>query len=459
MKKHPILIPTILLALCATGFPAAKESPAPSPTPLVECRVELDRAILPADTPQTAIIKISLDAGVLPQKTERPPVNLCVVIDRSGSMAGSKIENARLAALEALDRLGRDDVFSLVTYDSTVETLIPAAPVANLARAREIIRGITARGNTALFGGVSQGASELRKHMEDGGKAYVHRMIMLSDGLANVGPSSADELGRLGSSLGKEGISVSTIGLGNDYNEDLMTRLSGRSDGNSYFVENSQDLARIFNAELGDVLSVVARKVVVTIVCPEGVRPVRTVGREGVIRGQSVEMRLNHLYGGQERFLLLEVEVPATAANQSRPLARAEVRYLHAITQAEERRSASVEARFSPEEKVVVASANPVVQNAYWLNKGAEAKDESIRLYEAGRRQEAVKLLEFNSQELLRNAAVYDLPELEREARNIASQSERLDRQGLTPGNRKELKTEAFQEGQQQRSKLRYEKY
>ncbi len=454
MKTYRRLILAGLAGLTHAGMAAPS-----SPSPIVECRVELDRAILPANSKQTAVIKITLDAGMLPQKTDRPPVNLCVVMDRSGSMSGSKIENARLAALEALERLGRDDVFSLVTYDSKVETLIPAAKIHNLSATREIIRGITARGNTALFGGVSQGASELRMHMEDGEKPYVHRMIMLSDGRANVGPSSADELGRLGSSLGKEGISVSTIGLGTDYNEDLMTRLSGRSDGNSYFVENSQDLGRIFNEELGDVLSVVARKVVVTIECPEGVRPLRTVGREGTIRGQTVEMRLNHLYGGQERFLLLEVEVPATAADQSRPLARAEVRYKHALTLAEERQTAAVEARFSQEEQAVVSSANPVVQNVYWLNKGAEAKDEAVRLYEQGRQQEAVKLLDFNSRELRANAARYDLPELENEARNMADQSQRLDAAGLTPGNRKELKTEAFQESQQQRSKLRYEKY
>ena len=81
------------------------------------------------------------------------------------------------------------------------------------------------------------------------------------DGLANVGPASPDDLGRLGASLMKEHISVSTIGLGTDYNEDLMTKLSGQSDGNSYFAETSDDLPGIFTKELGDVLSVVASKV------------------------------------------------------------------------------------------------------------------------------------------------------------------------------------------------------
>ena len=100
-------------------------------------------------------------------------------------------------------------------------------------------------------------------------------MILLFDGLANVGPSSPADLGRLGKAFLKEGISVTTVGVGNDFNEDLMTQLSQTSDGNHYFVETSSDLPRIFAQELGDVLSVVARKVVVEIECPEGIRPIR----------------------------------------------------------------------------------------------------------------------------------------------------------------------------------------
>src|SRR5205085_8842601 len=124
-------------------------------------------------------------------------------------------------------------------------------------RLEEAICSIEAGGNTALHGGVSRGAAEIRRHLDDG--HYVNRIILLSDGLANVGPSTPEELGRLGTSLMKEGISVTTIGLGLGFNEDLMTRLAQRSDGNTYFVESSADLPRIFAAELGDVLNVVAR--------------------------------------------------------------------------------------------------------------------------------------------------------------------------------------------------------
>ena len=91
---------------------------------------------------------------------------------------------------------------------------------------------------------------------------------------------------------------MTTVGVGTDYNEDLMTRLAQNSDGNSYFVESSYDLPRIFATELGDVLSVVARKVQLIIECSDGVRPLTIIGRQGRIRGRAVELYLNQLYPG-----------------------------------------------------------------------------------------------------------------------------------------------------------------
>lgn len=282
-------------------------------------------------------------------------MNLCIVLDRSGSMSGQKIEKAKDAAIEALRRLGPRDVFSLVVYDHSVDTIIPAQLVANAEWIESRIRDIRPGGNTALYGGVSQGAAEIRKHLEDSSR--VHRLLLLSDGLANVGPSSSADLGRLGTSLLKEGISVTTVGVGTDYNEDLMTQLAQNSDGNTYFVESSVDLPRIFAAELGDVLNVVARKVHLEIECADGTRPVRIIGRDGRIRDRSVEIYLNQLYGGQEKYALVEVEVPATPADKERAIAVAHCRYENALTQEPGRSSANASARFSSNERAVIDSA------------------------------------------------------------------------------------------------------
>ena len=217
---------------------------AESSIPKVKCRVETDRAVFLAGDAQKAVIKIALETPPVPLTIDRPPVNLSIILDRSGSMSGSKIDQAKSAAIEALKRLSSTDTFSLVVYDHVVKTIIPAQRVVDIHRIIEKIKLIHTGGNTALFGGVSQGAAEIRKYLEGN---YVHRIILLSDGLANVGPNTPEDLGRLGAALIKENISVTTVGVGTDYNEDLMARLSQKSDGNIYFVESSYDLPKIFD--------------------------------------------------------------------------------------------------------------------------------------------------------------------------------------------------------------------
>jgi len=149
-----------LPAFSAPASATASTSPA---TPPITLRVELDRGVLPADTNDRAIVKIAIDGSRLPRAEARPPVNLCIVLDRSGSMQGEKLTQAKRAAIEAVNHLGAGDIFSLVIFDDKIETLIPATRIAGDTRLIENrIRQITSRGSTALFAAVSQGASEIR---------------------------------------------------------------------------------------------------------------------------------------------------------------------------------------------------------------------------------------------------------------------------------------------------------
>jgi len=363
--------------------------------PAVALRIELDRSVFAADTSERAIVKVCLDGVRLSRPEARQPVNLSIVLDRSGSMSGDRIERAKEAAIEAVSRLGPDDILSLVVYDTTASTLIPARRVGNGRDIERIIRSIRAGGNTALYAGVTQGASELRKNIED--RRYVHRIILLSDGQANVGPSTPDDLGRLGAALLREGIAVTTVGVGLDYNEDLMTRLAMRSDGNTYFAETSASLSRIFAAELGDVLNVVARGAVVYVEFPEGIRPLAVVGRTGAVKGQRAEITLGQIYGGQEKFALVEAEIIPTSAGIEREIARARVTCEDIAAQRTIELAALGRARFSSDKSAVIASANHQVQADFAANRIAEVKEKAIELTDSGRQAEAAKLLRSNA--------------------------------------------------------------
>ncbi len=415
----------------------------------VDLRIEFDRPVLPADEVQRAIVKIGLSGCRPPRPSERPPVNLVIVLDRSGSMSGDKIAQAREAAIEALRRLDRRDVFSLVVYDHEVSTLIaPQAPT-DLSWLERQIRAITSRGNTALFAGVSQGAAELRKNLERSG--FVHRVLLLSDGMANVGPSSPDDLGRLGTALRREGIAVTTVGLGDGFNEDLMAALAQRSDGNHYYVAESGDLPQIFAKELGDVLNVVAQQVEVTIEFPEGVRVLRSIGREADCRGRNVSFGLNQLYGGQEKFLLVEVEVPAAKADEVRTLAKARAVFADALDGARRELAAEGQVRYTRDETRVKSEANLRLQTEYASNRVAEAKSQAIALADAGRQAEAARVMRESSAELFGSAAYFSNAPMAAVAEQAKKEAEEVAEKGIDREKRKAMRADEYQTRNQQK--------
>ncbi|MFC1833448.1 VWA domain-containing protein [Thermodesulfobacteriota bacterium] len=414
---------------------------------LVRCKVELDRTVLPAGAPRKAVMKVTLAAARPTKKMKRPSVNLAIVLDRSSSMTGPKLGKAKSGLLQALRRLESKDVFSVVAYNHEIDTVVPAQSAKNAEMIEARVRGIRASGRTALFGGVSQGAAEIRKHLD--GK-YFHRIILLSDGLANVGPRSPEDLGRLGVALGKEGISVSTVGVGSDYNEDLMTRLSQSSDGNTYFVESSDDLPRIFAAELGDVLSVVAKNVRITIQCAKGVKPLTIIGRDGRISGQTVELSLNQLYGGQEKFALVEIEVPTGKSGEEKEIAVAQVSYKNPFTQIAETSSGRAKVRLSADSTEVRKSANVVAIKDYWLNLSAGAQDKAIALADSGKIQEAAKELRRSANTLREQAENFKIPALTKRAAELETQAAEIAARGMTRKSRKLLRTDSYQTRNQQ---------
>jgi Ca-activated chloride channel family protein len=417
----------------------------------VRLRVDFDRPVLPAGSTERVVMKVSLDCLRLPMPSERPPVNLTLVLDRSGSMAGDKLDKAREAAIEVIRRLSPEDIFSLVIFDNEVRTLIPARHVRNRGELEELVCSIRAGGGTALYAGVSQGASELRRNLDS--RRYVHRMILLSDGQANVGPSTPAELGWFGRSLVKEGISVTTIGLGLGYNEDLMTRLAQSSDGNTYFAESSSDLERIFNGELGDVLSVIARRVVLVLDFPEGVRPIAFVGREGRVDGRRAELTLNQLYGGQEKYALIEVEVTPGDEGCERPTATANLSYEDVRSQRHASCSASGVLRYTRSETEVRKAVNQAVQVAYATNVIAEAKDKAVEYVDANRKEEGARLVRARVDALMAMPAAAANSELCKKAGEAMRDAKQLESSGLDSAARKAYRAENQQVKAQQNSR------
>jgi Ca-activated chloride channel family protein len=269
----------------------------------------------------------------------------------------------------------------------------------------------------------------------------VNRIILLSDGQANVGPSSPSELGNLGASLIKEGISVTTLGLGVDYNENLMTQLAQKSDGNHYFIENTTDLARQFGYEFDDVLSVVAQEVTVRITCSEGVRPIRVLGRESDITGQTVTTYLNQVYGNQEKFVLLELETPAGTDGMTRNIADVQVNYVNMATKSADKITRGATARFTRSASLVETNTNPRVMAAAVEQIAVERNKLAVSLRDQGRIEEARRVLLDNGAYLNSNAGALKSQELADYAKKQEKDAANLD-EAVWATQRKEILSE-----------------
>lgn len=342
-------------------------------------------------------LKISLTGFGL-EATKRSPINLALVIDRSTSMSGDRIVKAREAAILAVNMLNSEDTLSIVAYDSNVEVVIPATKVKNKeALIKAINQHIQPRGMTALFAGVSKGISQVNKGLS---RDKVNRIILLSDGQANVGPTSVSELSELARTAAKKGIAITTIGLGEGYNEDLMTAIAGYSDGNHTFVADSADLEKAFSKEFNDVMSVVAQDVVVTIKTADGVKPVRLLGRDGDISGNTINVKMNQLYSNQEKYVLLEVIPPKGKSEQTKALASVSVSYDNLGTKQKDNLTSNVDIRYSKSADVVKGAIVEDVLVDSEIQIAAIANEEAIVLMDQGKTEDAKKILENNASRL-----------------------------------------------------------
>ena len=191
-------------------------------------------------------------------ETARPPLNLALVLDRSGSMGGQKMEYARQAAAFAVDQLRAGDRVSIVSFDNVVEAVVPSTPAADKARLKAEIARIHSRGGTALHAGWVEGGVQVGSHLEAG---RLNRVILFTDGQANQGETRPDAIADDVHGLAARGVSTSTLGIGADYNEDLLEAMARAGDGNYYFIESPGQLPGLFEAELRGLLSTLGRSV------------------------------------------------------------------------------------------------------------------------------------------------------------------------------------------------------
>ena len=316
------------------------------------------------------------------------PVNLSVVIDRSGSMKGGRMQNAMNAAVGAVDRLHDGDVVSVVAFDTRAVVVVPPTTIGLGSRERVAadIRAITLGGDTCLSCGVEQAALEL-----DRTPGQVNRMIVLSDGDANSGVRDLPGFRSIAQRARDRAISITTIGVDVDYNEKILSAISQESNGQHYFVENEASLPRVFEAEAESLTRTIASAAEATIELPPGVELSRVYARSFRRSDGRVIIPLGTFAAGEEKTVLMKVRVPSKALGEV-PIARVDLAFQDHVENKPARCGGSLGTvvTSSPAE---VVDLDPVVGARIQRSETAAALDEANTLFLQGKAAEARRRL------------------------------------------------------------------
>ena len=244
-------------------------------------------------------------------KKQRPPLNLALVIDRSGSMAGRKLSNARKAARFLAGELITRDRLAIVAFDDEAQVVVPSTPVTDPQPFIAAINTIHSGSSTALFDGWLSGAMQVAEHLDP---TQLNRVLLLSDGQANQGLTNQKAIAAKVAGLTARGISTSSFGLGDGFDEDLMGAIASSGDGTLAFIESPAQLADLYTSEIQGLASTHGKRVSIGIRTKNGAELLDLLNDlEATEQGN---FQLPNLRAGQELNVGMRLQIPAWAPNQ-----------------------------------------------------------------------------------------------------------------------------------------------
>jgi len=349
----------------------------------VQPELLLEYDLLPLNHPMRLRVLLRLVGSAHSQAAKRRTMNVGLVIDRSGSMAGDKMRYTKLAAEMLVNNLSAQDILSVVQYDDRIEVLLPPEYVTRKDVVKQAVRRLEARGSTNLSGGWLEGCRQVDSRRTDD---LTNRVMLISDGQANQGIVEVDKLAVLAEEKAKLGISTTTMGLGKDYNEDLMTAMARAGNGAYYFIESPESLPAIFQEELNGLLGVVAQNITVQVqATADGVRFIGQMNdypSEQIAQGSLI--RLGDAYAEEVKAMVLEFDLPALTEAGQRALATLTLRWDDLIQIGVAREvTLTVSADFSGDVSAP-QKENPGVTEAALLLEAARAREEAIRQADQG---------------------------------------------------------------------------
>ncbi len=380
----------------------------PDRTGSVNLAARLDHGAVPRGVPTERYLVVEVAGPDHAPGGARSPVDLAVVLDASGSMSDErKIDYARKGAAFLLSELGPSDGFALVTFSNRAHVLLPMGPVGDQTLARRAIQQVVEGGGTNLGDGIEAAIREIRR----ASPSDVRRVVLLSDGQANVGETDPGALARLAAGLASEGVTVSTIGLGVEYNEDLLARISDLGGGSYDFVDTPNELQAALGDELARSASLVARGATVEVNLPEGVELLEVIGWPATTSRNGYSVYVGDVYAAARRRIVARVRVTGTGDEIA--VAQASTRYDDLASGGSAVARTEARSRVTADLREVAASAVPDVGFVASRAAGNWYAEKSVVAQRAGRKEDARQMVQQAREVLITASKAYQRPELD----------------------------------------------
>ena len=322
---------------------------------------------------------INPDPSSRPNWKGRPDLNLSLVLDRSGSMEGEKMNRAREAAMFCVDQMLASDRLSVVTFDDHIDLLFPSEPVTNKQSMKDLIARVTARGSTALHEAWVRGGLTVSEHMLDQG---INRVVLITDGLANVGITNTDEIVTQAMGLYQRGVSTSTIGIGADFNEDLLMPMAQSGGGNAWHVVEPDDMQQIFQVELEGLIAQFAHTVSLSLIPADGVRIVDVLNDFDLT--ETGRYRLPNLQAGSPLDIVVQLKVGAEEIGTQMRLLDLRLGFTPQDAKNAEVLKQAYTVEFASTAEVDSSDANQEVIKAVRFLMNARARNEAMKRMDQG---------------------------------------------------------------------------
>lgn len=339
-----------------------------------------ERAKLVAGREQTVDILVRITPPAIDASIgRRPKLNLSMALDRSGSMGGEKMERAREAAQYCIDQLLPSDRLSVVIFDDEIEVLIPSQFAENKSALKELLARVFARNTTALHEAWVRSGMQVSEHLTEGA---VNRVLLITDGQANVGETNTDRIVSQAKGLAERGVSTSTIGIGEDFKEDLLVPMAQAGEGNAWHVECAEDMQRIFSVELEGLIAQVAHTVTLGLIPSDGVRLSDVLNDFEM--NETGRYKLPNLQAGSPVDVVIQLRLPAQPAGTRRHVLDLRLGYTPQEMRSAEVVKHQLEFEFETEETVERLPVNHEAAKAVRLMMNARARREAMMQMDAG---------------------------------------------------------------------------